>query len=286
MTKQEALDLLWKSDSLYYLTSPLTHLPYVEEDREMGTDEVWMYTTEEEAKTSFDVYKSKMIPVQGNVLTKPQLQQFYFHLRTLGVDMVVICKGLESCKLTIDEVMSLPSEAELKKTGKQIPPMNQALQLSGIFFRQAMSSRQVLTEERKEMLEELYEDLLLEIGKAEFFLALQVDPKDPRKVGPLVIRKSALDLAGSKNGKVDPKEKVAGATAEAAKGAEGNYVALFSDPLELNRLLGPKVKEFKITRIPYSDMKEKGLLPEVLAGVCINPAGIGIILNREKALEI
>lgn len=273
LTREEALHLLWESEALYYLISPMTHLPYVEEDHEMGTDEVWLYTTEEEAKTSFEVYKTKLIPVQGGRLSIPELKQFYFHLRTLGVDTVVLCIGLESIKLSVDEVSPLPSEEELKKSGKQVPPMNQALQLSGIFFRQFISCRQELTDDRKAYLQDLYEDLMLEIGKSEYFLALNVDPKDPKRVGPLVIRRAL-------------KPNVAKSPDQGNANDEGNFVALFSDPLELTRMLGAKANTFRIVRIPFSALKEKNLLPEVLSGVVVNPAGIDILLPREQALSL
>lgn len=83
-------------------------------------------------------------------------------------------------KIEID-LPDIAKQADLSKLEPaQRPLLNPTLQLSGIYFMQEL--RRPVEKEQHGNIRELEEELIVNLRKSEFLLAMDVDPENPKKI--------------------------------------------------------------------------------------------------------
>lgn len=253
MIKEEVIKELRTREKMYFLNAAATNLPFVVCDEESFNDQVWLFSEEEEVKAYFEQIKEKKIPLQGKILEKKNLGNFYFQLRMIGVNSIVWNAGGETMELELDEVAPLPQLSE--EDQKKMPPMNPTLQLSGIYFMQEMRRAISMEEHQANGMRDLEEELLVNVVKSTYFVLLRQDPEDEKKMAPLFIK--------------NKEEKM--------------LQPLFTDTMEMSKFIG-KNQGLRVIRIPFVKLKE--LLPEQAEGIIVNPGGFNLTLKREQVLKL
>ena len=152
------------------------------------------------------------------------------------------------------ELKEIAIEADFSKIpeGKR-PLLNASLQLSGIYFMQALRRKVPL--EEKGNLNALEEELVANIIRANFLLAVDVKEQDGEK---------KLNVPFVKNKEGDM------------------YQPCFSDIMEFQKFAaGRKIGSIKVDfqRLPR-------LLSKQAKGYVLNPAGINLILGKEQLLKM
>ena len=151
------------------------------------------------------------------------------------------------------DLTDIAKQADLSKLEPAKRPLfNSTLQLSGIYFMQELR-RPVKKEERKNM-RELEEELIANLLKSDFLIAMDKDPEDPHKVN--------IPFLKNKEGDV--------------------LQPAFSDIMEFEKFA--KGKKLRAARVPFAKLPDV-LIPQAKAMV-VNPMGINLILDKEQLNKI
>ena len=113
--------------------------------------------------------------------------------------------------------------------------------------------RPVEKEERKN-LRELEEELIANLRKSEFLVAMEPNPDDPKKVN--------IPYLKNKEGKI--------------------LQPVFSDVMEYEKFA--KGKKLRIAKLPFAKLGE--ILLEQAEAIVVNPMGFNLLLNREQLNKI
>ena len=141
------------------------------------------------------------------------------------------------------------------------PLFNSTLQLSGIYFMQELR-RPVKKEERKNM-RELEEELIANLLKSDFLIAMDKDPEDPHKVNIPFLTFQPVNCRPALNCNICS-------------------VISFSDIMEFEKFA--KGKKLRAARVPFAKLPDV-LIPQAKAMV-VNPMGINLILDKEQLNKI
>jgi hypothetical protein len=245
ISKEDAVKALQTNEHLFVAFSQATKLPYVSCAEDTYNDQAWIFATEEQIK---EFGKKRMeeekILLMGMRFDKKDFPRLYGVLYAIGVNAVVWNDGEEQLEV---ELSDIARQADLSKLEPQKRPLfNPTLQLSGIYFMQELR-RPVEKEERRNM-RELEEELVANLKKSEFLVAMSVDENDPKKVNVPYLK--------NKEGKV--------------------LQPFFSDVMEYEKFA--RGKKLRAVKVPFA--KIKGLLIEQATGFVLNPMGMNLILER------
>ena len=249
ITEQEAIKELQTRDEIFVAYSQATKLPYVICDQESFNDQVWVFATEEEIKAFGKKKLEDKILLMGMKYEKKDYPRFYGTLYAIGVNSVVWVDGENQIELTRIARQADFSQLEPKKQ----PLFNSTLQLSGIYFMQELR-RPIKKEERTVNLREMEEELIVNLKKSEYLVAMNVDPEDPKKI----------NIPYLKNKKGDILQPV------------------FTDVMELEKFT--KGQKLRIAKVPFAKLPE--LMIDKAMAYAVNPLGFNLILNKEQLNKI
>ena len=132
------------------------------------------------------------------------------------------------------------------------PLLNPTLELSGIYFMQEL--RRPVEKNQHGNLRELEEELIVNLKKSEYLVAMNVDPEDPKKI----------NIPYLKNKKEEILQPV------------------FTDVMELEKFT--KGQKLRIAKVPFAKLPE--LLIDKAMAYAVNPLGFNLVLNREQLNKI
>ena len=248
--KADAVKQLQNRDVVFVAYSQATKLPYVTCDEESFNDQAWVFSTEEGIKEFGKKKLEDKILLMGMKYEKKDFPRFYGTLYAIGVNTVIWADGEDRTEVDLTDIAK---QADLSKLEPDKRPLfNSTLQLSGIYFMQELR-RPVKKEERKNM-RELEEELIANLLKSDFLIAMDKDPEVPHKVNIPFL-----------------------------KNKEGNVLQpAFSDIMEFEKFA--KGKKLRAARVPFAKLPDV-LIPQAKAMV-VNPMGINLILDKEQLNKI
>lgn len=170
--RQEVLAHLRNAKELFVIISLHTKMPFVFCDPETFDDEVLLYKTEKEAQKGGKLLLAQKDPVNIAKLENRHLLSFYSNLFTMGVNALAVNKGLEDeIHLQLSELVKRPDMDNLPDGKKWVE--NPQFHLTALYFMQQMRKdpKQQMTEEMKEMQEEL----LVDLQRGKFLVAVEPD---------------------------------------------------------------------------------------------------------------
>ena len=169
ITEQEAIKELQTRDEIFVAYSQATKLPYVICDQESFNDQVWVFATEEEIKAFGKKKLEDKILLMGMKYEKKDYPRFYGTLYAIGVNSVVWVDGENQIEVELTRIARQADFSQLEP--KKQPLFNSTLQLSGIYFMQELR-RPIKKEERTVNLREMEEELIVNLKKSEFLVAM------------------------------------------------------------------------------------------------------------------
>lgn len=170
--RQEVLAHLRNAKELFVIISLHTKMPFVFCDPETFDDEVLLYKTEKEAQKGGKLLLAQKDPVNIAKLENRHLLSFYSNLFAMGVNALAVNKGLEDeIHLQLGELVKRPDMDNLPDGKKWVE--NPQFHLTALYFMQQMRKdpKQQMTEEMKEMQEEL----LVDLQRGKFLVAVEPD---------------------------------------------------------------------------------------------------------------
>lgn len=260
ISKAEAIRALQTRDCFFAAYSAVTRLPFVSCDEESFNDQAWVFATEEGVKKFGQEKLKEKNLIMGMRFEKKDFLRFYGILYSIGVNSVVWNNGEENLEVELKEIARQADYSKLEP--EKQPLFNSTLQLSGIYYLQALR-RPVDKKEQEDKefmanrqanIRELAEEFLVNLRKAQFLVALDVDPNDPKKVNIPYLK--------------DKKEQI--------------LQPAFTDVLELQKFMGQK--KYRIAKVTFD--KLPGMMIQQAAAFVINPLGFNLPLTREQMKQL
>ena len=251
ITEQEAIKELQTRDEIFVAYSQATKLPYVICDQESFNDQVWVFATEEEIKAFGKKKLEDKILLMGMKYEKKDYPRFYGTLYAIGVNSVVWVDGENQIEVELTRIARQADFSQLEP--KNQPLFNSTLQLSGIYFMQELR-RPIKKEERTVNLREMEEELIVNLKKSEFLVAMATDPEDPTKVNIPYLKNKQGDI-------LQP---------------------AFTDVMEFEKF--GRGKNLRVAKVTIDKLPSL-MIPQANAYV-INPLGINLVLNKEQIEKI
>lgn len=241
-------------EEIFVAYSAVTKHSYVTCDEESFNDQVWAFATEEEVKAfAKKVVEEKKQPVVGMKFEKKNFASWIDELYLIGVNAIVWNDGDKKVEFDLAEIGNPRDFSNIPPEKR--PLINPVLQLSAIYFMQELNRMNLPQEEiDMEYRQELQEEMLVNVIRAEYLMAVDVDKEDPNKV--------VIPFIKTKDEKI--------------------MHPIFSDIVELEKFT--KGKKLRIVKFPFNK------LPEVMINdafaYAINPLGVNIVLPREQVFKM
>ena len=251
ISEQDAIKELQTRETIFVAYSQATKLPYVICDEESFNDQVWVFATEEEIKAFGQKKLQDKILLMGMKYENKDFPRFYGTLYAIGVNSVVWVDGENQIEVDLAKIARQADFSKLEPS-KQ-PLFNSTLQLSGIYFMQELR-RPIKKEERTVNLREMEEELIVNLKKSEFLVAMATDPEDPNKVNIPYLKNKDGDI-------LQP---------------------AFTDVMEFDKFA--RGKKLRAAKVPFATLP--GLIIKQAKGFVINPMGFNLILDRVQRGKI
>lgn len=250
MSVVDAVKEIQARENVYVAYSQVTKLPYVTCAEETYNDQVWFFAEEETLKEFGKKKLEDKILLMGMKYEKKDFPRLYGLLYAVGVNSLVWNNGTEEIEVELEKIVRRPDLSKMEPEKR--PLINSTLQLSGIYFMQELR-RPVAKEERKNI-RELEEELIANLKKAEFLVAMERNEEDPSKVN--------IPYLKNKEGKI--------------------LQPVFSDVLEYEKFA--KGKKLRIAKIPFAKLSDI-MIPQA-EFLVINPLGFNLLLNKDQLKKI
>ncbi len=250
MSKEEAVKALQNRECVYVAYSQATKLPYVTCDEETYNDQAWVFAKEEGIKEFGKKKLEDKILLMGMRYEKKDYPRFYGTLYAVGVNSVIWVDGEEKAEVDLEKIAKQADMSKIEPTKR--PLLNPTLQLSGLYFMQEL--RRPLEKDQRKNMREMEEELLANLRKSDFLVAMEVNEEDPKKINIPYLK--------------DKKDQI--------------LQPVFSDVMEFEKFA--KGKKLRIARVPF--VKLPGLLMQQAAAFVINPMGFNLVLNKEQMTKI
>ena len=251
ITKQQAIKELQTRDNFYVAYSQYTKLPYVVCDEESFNDQVRVFASEEEIKAYGQELLKDKILIMGMRYNRADYPKFYGLLYSIGVNSVVWVNGKDSLEV---ELSDIAKRADMSKVEESKRPLyNESFQLSAIYFMQELR-KPLKKEERTVNLRELEEEVLANLRRSDFLVAMDVNPEDPSKMNIPYLKNKEDQI-------LQP---------------------VFSDVVELSKFT--RGKKLRIMKIPFAKLTD--ILMEQAYAFSFNPMGVNLILTKEQMQRI
>lgn len=241
--------------TLFAVYSPLTKMPYVECDRETFDDQIHLFADLEKAKEYCQETAKNKIPLAIRKLEEEkQIIPFFHELYQNGVNVIVYHDEMNETRMELETIITIPDWDKMERR----PVFNQLLQLTAAYFLQeARRPDQPKDDpERRKMLHELEEEMLVNIARSSLILPIVEKPA-----------KEGEEEKGKQFGAVILKN-----------GKNEIFQPVFTDFSEVARMYPKAGTDFKVMTIPFPKLATQ-LLKDA-QGFVINPAGFNLILNR------
>lgn len=250
MSIVDAVKEIQARENVYVAYSQVTKLPYVTCAEETYNDQVWFFAEEETLKEFGKKKLEDKILLMGMKYEKKDFPRLYGLLYAVGVNSLVWNNGTEEIEVELEKIVRRPDLSKMEPEKR--PLINSTLQLSGIYFMQELR-RPVEKEERKNI-RELEEELIANLKKAEFLVAMERNEEDPSKVN--------IPYLKNKEGKI--------------------LQPVFSDVLEYEKFA--KGKKLRIAKLPFAKLSDV-MIPQA-EFLVINPLGFNLLLNKDQLKKI
>lgn len=186
----------------------------------------------------------------GMKYEKKDFPRMYGLMFAIGANSVIWNNGTEEIEIDLERIVRKPDLSQVEPAKR--PLINSTLQLSGIYFMQELR-RPVAKEEHKN-LRELEEELIVNLKKSQFLVAMEVDKENPKKIN--------IPYLKNKEGQI--------------------LQPVFSDVMEYEKFA--RGKKFRLAKIPFAKLPE--ILNTQAEAMVFNPLGFNLILNKEQFKKI
>ena len=246
ISKEEAIKELQNRETVFVAYSQATKLPYVKCDEETYNDQAWIFSTEEGIKEFGKKMLEEKVLLMGMKFTKKDYPRLYGTFYAIGVNTVVWVDGEDKIEIDLTDIAKQADMSKIEPAKR--PLLNPTLELSGIYFMQEL--RRPVEKDQHGNLRELEEELIVNLKKSEYLVAMNVDPEDPKKI----------NIPYLKNKKEEILQPV------------------FTDVMELEKFT--KGQKLRIAKVPFAKLPE--LLIDKAMAYAVNPLGFNLVLNREQ----
>ena len=247
---EETIKEIQGRENIFVAYSQTTKLPYVTCGEESFNDQAWFFTEEEAIKEFGKKKIEEKVLLMGMRYEKKDFPKMYGLLFSIGVNTIMWNDGGEQMEIDLERIVRKP---DLSKVEPQKRPLiNPTLQLSGIYFMQEL--RRPVKQEEHKNIRELEEELIANLRKAEFLIAINAEQEEDGK----------LHIPYLKN----KEDKI--------------LQPVFTDVMEFEKFgRGKNLRVAKVTM----DKLPSLMIPQANAYV-INPLGFNLILNKEQVEKI
>ena len=247
---EEAVKELQARETVFVAYAQTTRLPYVTCGEETYNDQVWFFADEERVKEFGKKKLEEKVLLMGMKYEKKDFPKMYGLMFAIGANSVIWNNGTEEIEIDLERIVRKPDLSQVEPAKR--PLINSTLQLSGIYFMQELR-RPVAKEEHKN-LRELEEELIVNLKKSQFLVAMEVDKENPKKINVPYL-----------------------------KNKEGQILQpVFSDVMEYEKFA--RGKKFRLAKIPFAKLPE--ILNTQAEAMVFNPLGFNLILNKEQFKKI
>ena len=229
ISKEEAIKELQTREEIFVAYSQATKLPYVKCDEETFNDQAWIFSTEEGIKEFGKKMLEEKVLLMGMKFTKKDYPRLYGTFYAIGVNTVVWVDGEDKIEIDLPDIAK---QADMSK----------------------IELRRPVEKDQHGNLRELEEELIVNLKKSEYLVAMNVDPEDPKKI----------NIPYLKNKKEEILQPV------------------FTDVMELEKFT--KGQKLRIAKVPFAKLPE--LLIDKAMAYAVNPLGFNLVLNREQLNKI
>lgn len=250
ISKEEAIKELQTREMVYVAYSQATKLPYVKCDEESYNDQAWIFSTEEQIKEFGKQLLEDKILLMGMRYAKKDYPRLYGTFYAIGINSVVWVDGEDKIEIDLPDIAKQADLSKLEPA--QRPLLNPTLQLSGIYFMQEL--RRPVEKDQHGNIRELEEELIVNLRKSEFLLAMDVDPENPKKI----------NIPYLKNKKDEILQPV------------------FTDVMELEKFT--KGRKLRIAKVPFNKLPD--LMIQQAIAYAVNHMGFNLILTKEQMAKI
>ena len=247
---EDAVKELQARETVFVAYSQATKLPYVTCGEETYNDQVWFFAEEETLKEYGKKKLEDKILLMGMRYEKKDFPRMYGLLFSIGVNSVIWNNGADEIEIDLEKIVRKPDLSQMEPAKR--PVLNPSLQLSGIYFMQEL--RRPVEKDQHGNIRELEEELIVNLKKSEYLVAMNVDPEDPKKI----------NIPYLKNKKGDILQPV------------------FTDVMELEKFT--KGQKLRIAKVPFAKLPE--LMIDKAMAYAVNPLGFNLILNKEQLNKI
>ena len=206
ISKEEAIKELQNRETVFVAYSQATKLPYVKCDEETYNDQAWIFSTEEGIKEFGKKMIEDKILLMGMRFSKKDYPRLYGTFYAIGVNTVVWVDGEDKIEIDLPDVAKQADMSKIEPAKR--PLLNPTLELSGIYFMQEL--RRPVEKDQHGNLRELEEELIVNLKKSEYLVAMNVDPEDPKKINIpyLKNKKEEKEIRNKKKEKKNKKENI------------------------------------------------------------------------------
>lgn len=250
LNKETVIKELQNRDNVFVAYSQATKLPYVTCDEETYNDQAWFFATEEGIKEFGKKLLDDKILLMGMRYDKKDYPRLYGTLYAVGINSVVWVDGEEKLEVELPEIARQADMSKLEPEKR--PLLNPTLQLSGMYFMQEL--RRPVEKEERRNLRELEEELLANLRKSEYLMAMEVNEKEPEKVNIPYLK--------------DKKDQI--------------LQPIFTDVMEYEKFA--KGKKMRIAKLTFAKLQD--VLMEQAFGYVVNPMGFNLVLTKEQIKQI
>ena len=250
ISKEDAIKELQNRDMVYVAYSQFTKLPYVKCDEETFNDQAWIFSTEEGIKEFGKKLLDDKVLLMGMRYEKIDYPRLYGTFYAIGVNTVMWVDGEEQVEIDLPDIAK---QHDLSKIPEEHRPLlNPTLELSGIYFMQEL--RRPVEKEQHGNLRELEEELLVNMRKSQYLVAMEVNEEDPKQI--------RIPYLKNKNEEI--------------------LQPVFTDVMELEKFT--KGRKLRIAKVPLNKLPE--LMIQQAKAYVVNPMGFNLVLTKEQLEKI
>lgn len=240
---------LQKIENIYVLFSKATNMPYVVCDPETCNDQVWVFSDERFAKKAVFEELQKKRELLIMKIENKQFLGFYLNLYPMGVNELVVDRGVNSLCVELKTLVTKPDYTKLP--AEKRPVINPELLLTAVYFAQERNMPEDIRDNSE--LKDLEEEMLVNLKRGRILIPVQVP--EGKEVKPEDMKIPYLKM---ENGDA--------------------YQPVFSDGNEFQKFN----KEQKLRAIAVDGGKLSKFINKEVKGILLNPASVRLAIPRAK----
>lgn len=246
---------LQNMEEMYAVYSAVTKMPFATCDEETFNDQVWVFADKEKVQEFSKKYTEEKILLMGVRVKKEEAPMFYMNLFAMGINEVVFQDGEAQHRIPLENIVKLPDYSKLPE--KQRPLLNPQLQLTAIYFLQALRKPGVKPD--REALKDLEEEMSVNLVKSKFLLPVEVEEKEDGTPGNI-----RVIYVQNKEGE--------------------RFQPIFTDTNEMLKHYRNKQTKHRLLQVPF-DQLPKYMIKDI-KGYVLNPEGFNLILSQKQIQQL